>query len=610
MSGRSDAPAGSPGRSRGPADEGPLAGEFRVLGPVEVGRRRRAVRIGGVKPRVFLLAMLLNVNRQVSLDWLTDALWDGQPPTSAVANLRTYAMCVRRWLAGSPEVEMVCRSGAYELALSPRRVDVYRFESLVADGRSALGRGDRLDAAARLTAALRLWRGPAGGGVPCGRPLAARLAALEEQRLAVAEECAEILLALDRTTEVIADMRVLLGDDPLREHAWTLLIRALHASGDAAGALTAYAEAHAVLAEQLGLDPGPNLLAAQRAVLNRDPVPSSWGRTEVVAVGPPTVDQEVPRQLPRPALFVGRDRECARLAEMVLADPGQARVVAVDGPPGTGKSALALRVAGMVTDRFPDGQLYADLGGPDNADPAVIIQALLRALGDPLGGVAGSLAEASARYRSLTAGRRLLVVIDNADDTASVDELLPTGAGCAALVTGRRTPTLDHADRLTVGALRPAEAETLIAALAGAERVARAPTATAEIARRCQHLPLVLRAVGALLADRPHWSLPEFLDTLVDGRCQLSDLRHRDGRLADVLSRVGRELHPSGPAAARLLGAIRRHGLSELTPSGAATLLTVTVGTAEAALDRLVDEHLLHRVGPDRYAPVGLTCLR
>ncbi|MCT9930013.1 hypothetical protein N5079_07235 [Planotetraspora sp. A-T 1434] len=238
---------------------------------MEVHSTGEVISISGRKQRVFLLSLLLKINRPVALNEIADVLWDGEPPASASSNVRNHVVALRRSLAAMQDVGVVAGDRSYKLVASPERLDLTRFERLATDGRVALFRRDYMTAVEHLDQAIALWRGPAGGGISCGKPLAVRLRMLHEQWAAAMEERAEAQLAMERNVEAAAGMRVLLTEEPLRERAWGLLIRALYLSGDASGALRAYSEARLWLVSELGLEPGDELRQLQQAILRRDP---------------------------------------------------------------------------------------------------------------------------------------------------------------------------------------------------------------------------------------------------------------------------------------------------------------------------------------------------
>ncbi|MBF9134215.1 SARP family transcriptional regulator, partial [Plantactinospora sp. S1510] len=258
---------------------------------------------------------------------------------------------------------------------------------------------------------------------------------------------------------------------------------------------------------------------------------------------------------PRPTLFVGRLQERRKLAAALLPAGSCPPVVALSGRPGVGKTALALSVAHEAAARFPDGQLYADLGGATQDGPVTADELacwFLRALGDSTIGPATGLRAASARLRSITTDRRVLMVLDNAVDEEQVLPLLPTGVGCAVLVTSRRPLPLDHAAQFPLPVLSAADSVTLLTELVGGARLAGSDQDVAAIVRHCHHLPLAVRAVGALLCAHPDWSVRFLATQLASGRCRVLDLRYGNHRLRDRLCVPEwpvPELEPAGRAA-------------------------------------------------------------
>lgn len=249
------------------------------------------VRLNGVRPRTLLTALLLEPNRPVSLDVLTELLWDGPPPASAIANLRTYATRLRMALGGSPGAErgrLATSGGGYLLRVRPDELDLLVFTERLRLGRTALAENDPVRAGTQLAAALALWRGDAAGDVPRTLALTARLSALDEMRQLAVESHLRARLALGDGDELVDELRRLIRMYPTRETLWGQLMLALYRRGDLATALAMYGRARSALRDQLGIEPGPQLVGLHRAILNRDPRlgPSSTWLNWAASVGP------------------------------------------------------------------------------------------------------------------------------------------------------------------------------------------------------------------------------------------------------------------------------------------------------------------------------------
>ncbi|NUW30598.1 tetratricopeptide repeat protein [Nonomuraea sp. SMC257] len=591
-----------------------------------------AVRITAPKQRTVLAMLLARAGHVVPVRSLVTEVWDDHPPRSAVANLRTYLTQLRKLLPPSadPAAERLVTSEAgYLLRVEPEEFDLFQFEELSGHGGRALARRDLGAALDAYSRALSLWEGMAAEDVPLGPSLREVVARLSDRYLSVVEEHTEIQLLLGRYPEAVGRLREVVAQYPLRERLHGQLMVALYRSGDVVGALEAFAVARRVLAEELGIDPGPDLLRLQQAVLRRDagllapPVEPAPGERGAVTCGPGERGavtcgpgergavtcgrgERGPRQLPlAPQVFVGRTAELARLRAVLTAEPGPGggpAVLALHGPGGMGKSALALRAAHAVAGRYPDGQLYVDLQGSSPGlpplSPAEALGRFLRALGVPPDEVPASAAEAAALYQSSLAGRRVLVVLDNAVGASQVAPLLPADPGCAVLVTSRAALTTMDAVPVAVGLLSEADCVSMLTALAGEHRVTAEPGAAAEIARWCGRHPLATRIAGARLAARPDWSLTRFGERLRDHRDRLDELRASGLSLRSCFE-VGYDTLMSAAQAT-----FRRFGVLEVPEMGvelAAALAGTGLREAEAALDELAEARLLEPVAEGRY---------
>ena len=347
-----------------PAPGGTLAFEVRLLGPVQVVRAGREVGLGGPRPRAVLALLVLEAGRVVPAGRLVEEVWRGSPPPGAAKTLRSYVSRLRALLG--PDAALVARGGGYVLSVDPDLVDAVRFEQLVGAGQAALSRGEAAAAAGRFREALGLWRGPALADVCEVEPLAREAARLEELRLAAVEGRIEADIELGLHAEVTGELESLVGEYPLRERLWRLLVLALYRAERQADALAAYRRARELLAAELGLEPGEELRRLEQAVL----------RQEVPAVPPPAR-----HNLPAPLTsFLGREQDLARLERLL----GEARLVTLTGTGGTGKTRLALEAGARVVGRFPDGVWLAELAGV--ADPGLVAGAGDAGAGGAAGG--------------------------------------------------------------------------------------------------------------------------------------------------------------------------------------------------------------------------------
>jgi tetratricopeptide (TPR) repeat protein len=379
--------------------------------------------------------------------------------------------------------------------------------------------------------------------------------------------------------------------------------------GRQAEALERYGMVRVRLTEELGVDPGPDLRRVYADLLAGRPPEVGEG----AGTAPVAPERLVPRQLPPDiAAFTGRARELARLEQVLAAAGEQGPVVisVIQGAGGIGKSALAVHAAHRLAGRFPDGQLYVDLHGATAGlqplAPLEVLGRFLRALGMDPAAVPADLEEASAAFRSRVAGRRLLVVLDNAADAAQVAPLLPASPGCGVLVTSRRLlASLEGARQVRLDVLTPAEAVELLDRLAGAARVAAEPEAAAEVARWCGYLPLALSIAAARLAARPTWSVRALAGRLADQQRRLDELELAEVGVRTSFQVSHQQLRAShDPLDRSAAGAFGLLGMLDGPEMGAplvARLLDQSEEAAERVLERLVDAHLLETPSPGRY---------
>ncbi|MFD6162965.1 BTAD domain-containing putative transcriptional regulator [Nocardia sp. NPDC060256] len=482
---------------------------FEVLGPVRAWRGRVEVDLGSPQQRAVLAMLLLDVGRPVSVDRLVDGLWGDTPPRHASQVARTYVSRLRKIL-NVPGTLLFSEVSGYALRPDEDSFDLPVFEDALAVADEAQAGGDLERADRVLGAALALWRGEPLAGIAAPWAEAPR-ARLIEKRLTIREQRCRIRLELGRHAQEVAELMELCRAHPFRERLRELLMLALHRCGRTAEALGVYADTRKLFADELGIAPGHGLSALHDRILRDD-------STLLVRTGVERAVICVPAQLPAGARdFTGRTEAVTALLAAVSG--GGAAVVS--GMGGVGKTALAVHVAQLVTAEFDGGQLYANLRGAaaDPAEPASVLAAFLTALGVAETAIPRGLVERAALYRSMLAGQRVLVVLDDAHDAAQVHPLVPGSPDCAVLVTSRaRRTVVDGAFPLHLDVMRRDEAVALLRAVVGAGRVDAEPAAADELIDACGLLPLSLRLVGARLAARPGWSVTDVVANLVGGQ--------------------------------------------------------------------------------------------
>lgn len=598
---------------------------FEVLGPLRALHSSGILELNGPKQRLVLAMLIARAGKVVSVEHLVDELWPHGPPASAVHNARSYAARLRRLFAeAEPDVDRITRDGSgYLLRVSTDEVDLLSYEQDARAGVASLDRGDPAAAVEHLRRAYRRWQGPLVDGLVPGPVLSALRAQLQRSHQQLVDNLARAHLATGQPEPATALLEEQLQADPVREQSYELLMHARYQLDGVAGALVVYQEARERLAEALGVDPGENLRSLHRRVLSRDPGlrPGTAAPVDASAKTRATSGSEVagiasaargvtggagvvPRQLPAgPVGFVGRSEERSTLRDTLLGgDPasrGRPVVTALCGPAGAGKSALALQVAHEVAGHYPDGQLYVDLFGSTPglrpSPPVEVLARLLHALGMPRSSVPTTIEEAAALFRSLTAGRRVLLVADNAVDTAQVVPLLPGADGCAVIITARRSlSTLDANLRLSLGELPADQARAMLSVHAGNRSLADRDAD--RIVQLCTRLPLAIRIASARLAARPDLTAAEFARRLADR--PLDELEH-DGLAVRSVIRAGHDnlcADPgeSGQLAAAAFRAVGMLHVPHVSPEAVSAMLDRSdVGAVRAALDRLVDAQLL-----------------
>ncbi|MEV6238364.1 tetratricopeptide repeat protein [Lentzea sp. NPDC051838] len=562
----------------------------RVLGPFEVEAAGRLLDPGGPRLRAMLALLAVYAGRPVSVATFVAELWGPQAPPDAERTVRTYSSRLRKGI-GPLAVLIGTRAPGYVL-LEPDVVDVVRFQRLAREGHAALAEGAAASARERLTAALELWRGRPFDEFDGVAALEAERIRLAGVRLDVVQDRVDADLAAGSGVELVAELTDLTVAHPGHERLWGQLMTALYRAGRQADALEAFQRARRGLVEHAGVEPSPVLADIQERVLAHD---------SRLLASPEPIRTADPRPAQLPPLvrgFTGREAELAELDTAVAASGDAVAVVAVCGTAGVGKTALAVRWAHSAAARFPDGQLYVNLRGfdPEGAlPPEEALHGFLAAFGVTADRMPQVLQAQIALYRSMTAGKRVLVVLDNARDAAHVRPLLPAGPGSAVVITSRDDlaglVARDGAHRVGLDVLGADEAADLLRLLIG-DRIATSAELD-DLAAQCSRLPLALRIAAELVARRGRVGL----DDLADERHRLDLLQagtDADTAVRAVFSWSERHL----PAAAnRLFWLLGLHPGRDTDADAAAALAGVDARVGRNLLDVLQGAHLVENPG-------------
>ncbi len=596
--------------------------EFRVLGPVEFWVSGERVDLGPARQRGLLAALLVEPERPTSIPALIDRVWGETPPEGVRSVVYTYVARLRRALtdatAGTDCPVTVSRDAVgYMLQTSPEHVDLWRFRQLLAEVRAADPDDPRR--VEWLGRALRLWRGEALAGLNSdwAQRFRSTLQQLKHEALA---EWADAALHAGRGATAIEELRRALLDEPLAEPLQVRLVRALYATGQGAEAMRQYERARRTIADELGTMPCAALQELHGMMLQGKPLGSSrkteLGLRSVRTAGAAPAEPKVPAQAghrERPAAaetgpdllpmdqadFSGRAAEINWLRDALTSNAThQPPTVVITGGAGVGKTSLVVRAAHALGQDFPDGRLYVDLRGRSDrpADPNDVLSRLLRALGLAPAEIPADLDARAELYRDRLSGRRVLIVLDDAANDRQIEPLLPSGRGCAIIITGRTLLGGPAGSRMRMlRELPQAQAVEMLARVAGEDRVMSEKEAAHQLARYCGGLPLALRAVANRLVSRPHWTVAQVLARIANEERRLDEMAY--GSL-DVRASLELSYNQLDATASRLfqhLGATIHPG----TDLVAGPVIGLAPEEAEDALERLVDMHFLRVVGRD-----------
>ena len=572
-----------------------------VLGPLSVRAGAEAVDLGPAPQRDLLALLAIQPGRVVSRDEIVDVLWGDQPPKTCLSMVQTYVGRLRGRLdpdrePRSPGKVIRLAGDGYAIDLGADALDLAEFQDLVERGTATPDTGTAVEL---LDRALRCWRGPVlAGASPRLRSHPAAVAA-GRQRVRAALAYADLAADLGLHAAAVARLQELVPDEPLHEGLAAKLMVALAGSGERAAALSLFAAVSHRLADELGVEPSAELRDTHLRILRQE---------QVVRRADPR-----PRQLPSAVPgFTGRAAHLARLDALLPREgSGQGTAVvisAIDGTAGVGKTALAVHWAHRVAHRFPDGQLYVNLRGFDPTGPVPpdeAVRGFLDALHVPAQRMPVGLDAQAALYRSLLAGRRMLVVLDNARDADQVRPLLPGSPGCLVIVTSRNQlgglVAAEGAHPVPLDLLDPADAAQLLVRRLGAERVAAEPEALATIVQACAGLPLALVIVAARAATRPGLSLAVLAGELTRARGGLDAFSGADPA-TDVRAVFSWSYRALSEPAGRLFRMLGLHPGTDLAMPAAASLAGAPAAEVRPLLAELVRARLVAEHTPGRYA--------
>ena len=594
-----------------------------VLGRLQVRRGETPLNLGSPQQQAMFVVLLMRAGQAATATDLVEALWGADEPASAMTALRTYAWRLRKVLeqdSKNPST-LVSLGDGYRLALDNGDVDFLRAEELANRAERAREAGDFDGAYELLDSALALWQGEPLAAIP--GPFAARQRyRLTEARLSLQEKRIEIGLALGHGDRFISQLQGLIDQYPLQERLHALLMQAQHQSGRRADALAAFRHVRQLLVDELGVEPGPELVSLHQRILAGDtglvdtltpeaadqPQPSHPATPPQPATNAPSARAgrtgfQSPAQLPpQSADFTGRSHLAVTLCSaMNTPNRGALPVVVLVGMGGVGKSALALHVAHRVRDAYPDGQLYAHLRAGDGEPlrPEGVLVGFLSALGHNPDEIPKGLDALTALFRTTVDRHRILIVLDDAKDAEQVRPLLPGAANCGVLITSRsRLNGLSAGMQAELHAFLPAEALELLARTIGAERVERERAAALELMESCAYLPLAVRIVAARLAARPQWTVQSLARRLADERTRVSQLRAGDMTISAAFDVSYRQLTDDQSAALRRTAGIDS---PDLSLACATALLGIEEPDAEDLLESLVDAAMLESPSAGKY---------
>jgi DNA-binding SARP family transcriptional activator len=599
-------------------DPGVPALRVGVLGPLRVWRGETVVDLGPVQRRVVFAVLALQAGRPFGRQQMINAIWGDTPPAHAVNLVQRHVSGLRRVLepdrpGHAPSGLLVWTDVGYLLTLAPGALDLDVFERELGRARTAQAAGQLREAAGALHSALGLWRGPVCDGLSSPF-LDAQGDRLAESRISVVEERIELDLAIGDHADLIAELRDLIAEYPLRERLHGLLMLALYRAGRQADALAAFREARRLLREELGIEPAAPLQRLHQQILAADPELAVTAAAKVTTDAGPvsSMQRPLPAQLPhRIPDFTGRDAELGQL-DALLDQGGTGTgfvITTISGTAGVGKTALAVHWAHRISGRFPDGQLYVNLRGFDPTGsamkPAEAIRQFLDAFGVTPQRLPASLEAQAALYRSLLAGRQVLILLDNAANEDQVRPLLPGSPGGLVIVTSRNELlgliVTEGAQPVVLDLLSAPEARQLLSRRIGESRVLAETQAVDSIIALCARLPLALMLVAARASTHPEFRLSALAAELHQAGGSLDAFGGEDQatNVRAVFSWSDQRLSDSGRHMFRLLGL---HSGPDIARPAVASLAGLPQDQVQPALAELARAHLVTERIPGRFA--------
>lgn len=605
-----------------------------MLGPLQVRDGDAELAIPAAKQRIVLATLLFHASQVVSFDQLAGAVWDNAAPAAARPTLRNYVKRLRMVLGPAVGGRIQTRSPGYWMDIGDDELDLLRFAVLVGSGGEAVRSGAWERAGPVLTEALGLWRGAPLADIPSEALHREEMPRLEQLHLQALEWRHEAQLHLGGHEDLVPQLRALVTQHPLHERFRAQLMLGYYRCGRQAEALAAYQDARRALVEELGVEPGAELRTLHRQILVADPElsgpvrpgpsrpgcqePPGTAEAREGAGGPPAAggggagrgSPAPPQQLPPgPPYFTGRDAELATL-NAALHESGRGRTVvisAIGGSAGVGKSALALHWAHQVANTFPDGQLYANLRGFDpSGDPAApsdVLHAFLDAFHLAPAAIPAGLQAQAGLYRSVIAGRRMLIILDNARDAEQVRPLLPGSSGSLVIVTSRNRLTglvaSAGAHPITLGLFTDEEAARLLARRLGAGRLAAEPAAVTDLIRLCARLPLAVSIAAARAAMSPGLTLGAIAAELNEARL---DALATGEAATDIRAMFAWSYHGLSEPAAHLFRLLGVHTGPDIGMTAAASMAGLPTAAARKVLAELSEAQLIQGSSAGRFA--------